>query len=252
MRLSARLTATVLALTVLAPVGGVTASSAAAASSCPLPTFGPGSNYHPVIDPTRFGPNVDNPWFPLTPGKINVYVGTKDGKRALNVVAPSTRTRVIDGVTTRIVEDRLYLNDVLEEKTADYYAQDECGNVWYFGEDTATVDRHGHVTSREGSFHAGVKGAEPGVFMQASPEIGRQFRQEWSPGQAEDRFTAIDLSAHVRVPAGNFNHALRTKEATDLEPGVLDNKVYAKGVGEVVEEAVKGPTEKLVLIEVID
>jgi hypothetical protein len=251
MKLTTRIATAVVALTVLAPIGAATARSAGAAT-CVLPTFGPGSSYHPQIDPARFGPDVDNPWFPLTPGKINVYVGTKDGKRALNVVAPSTRTRVIDGVRTRIVEDRLYLNDVLEEKTADYYAQDECGNVWYFGEDTATVDRHGHVTSREGSFHAGVKGAQPGVFMQASPEIGRQFRQEWSPGQAEDRFTAIDLSTRVKVPAGTFDHALRTKEATDLEPEVLDNKVYAKGIGEVVEEAVKGPTEKLVLIEVID
>ena len=87
--------------------------------------------------------------------------------------------------------------------------------------------------------------------MQAKPELGRQFRQEWSQGQAEDRFTAIDLSTHISVPAGKWVHALRTKEATDLESGVLDNKVYVKGVGEVVEEAVKGPKEKLVLIEVI-
>src|SRR3954453_17934967 len=124
MKFTTRLTTAVLALTVLAPIGAATARSAAAAS-CTLPTFGPGKSYHPQIDPSRFGPNVDNPWFPLTLGKINVYVGTKDGKRAINVVAPSPRTRVVDGVTTRIVEDRLYLNDVLEEKTADYYAQDD-------------------------------------------------------------------------------------------------------------------------------
>jgi len=222
------------------------------AATCVLPAFGPGRSYQPLIDPTRFGPNVDNPWYPLTPGRVDVYVGEKDGKRALDVVAPSTRTRVIDGVTTRVVEDRLYLDAVLAERTADYYAQDDCGNVWYFGEDTAELNAHGKVTNRGGSFHSGVHGGQPGVFMPANPAIGRQFRQEWSPGQAEDRFTTLSTSAHISVPAGSWTHALRTKEATDLEPGTLDNKVYVRGVGEVVENAVKGPMEKLVLVEVID
>lgn len=226
--------------------------AAAAGTSCPLPRFGPGAQYHPTFDPGGFTPDVTNPWFPLRPGVANVYVGTKDGKRALNIVKPSPRTRVVDGVRTRIVEDRLYLDGVLEEKTADYYAQDKCGNVWYFGEDTATLDRQGKVTSREGSFHAGTDGAQPGVYMQAKPELGRQFRQEWYAGHAEDRFRAVERSATVTVPAGRFAHALRTEERTDLEPGVLDTKLYVKGIGEVVEKAVRGPKEQLVLVEVIE
>ena len=225
---------------------------AASGSACPLPKFGSGAQYHPEVDPATFGSDVTNPWFPLRPGVVNVYVGTKDGKKAVDIVKPSSHTRVVDGVRTRVVEDRLYLDGVLEERTADYYAQDACGNVWYFGEDTATLDRHGKVTSREGSFHAGVAGAQPGVFMQAEPQLGRRFRQEWSKGQAEDQFRAVQRSARVTVPAGRFDHALRTGEVTDLEPGVLDNKVYARGVGELVEKAVKGPKEKLVLVEVID
>lgn len=239
--------ASALALAALVPL----AAPSAGASSCPLPKFGPGRQYHPTIDPSSFSPDVDNPMLPLNPGRILIYAGTKDGKQALNVFAPTARTKVIDGVTTRVVEDRLYLDDVLEEKTADYYAQDNCGNVWYFGEDTATLDEKGHVTSREGSFHAGVDGAQPGVFMQANPQLGRLFRQEWYEGHAEDRFKAIDLSTDVVVRAGRFHNALRTAEATRLEPDVLDNKVYVRGIGEVLEQAVKGPTEKLELIEVI-
>lgn len=165
--------------------------------------------------------------------------------------SPSTRTAVIDGVTTRIVEDQLYLNGVLEERTSDYYAQDNCGNVWYFGEDTAELDRNGNVISTEGSFHAGVDGAEPGVFMQAAPELGRVFRQEWYQGHAEDVFVAIDRNASITVPYGSFQNALRTAEATALEPDVLDNKYYVAGIGEVEEVAVRGPVEKLVLIGVV-
>ncbi len=218
---------------------------------CHLPTFGPGSNYHPRIKPAHFSPNVNNPLFPLKPGRELVYTGTKDGKSALDLFYTTSRTKVIDGVTTRVVEDRLYLDGALEERTSDYYAQDRCGNVWYFGEDTATLDEQGHVDSTEGSFHAGVNGAQPGVFMQARPQVGRQFRQEWFQGHAEDVFKVISLSAPITVPYGTFQHALRTAETTDLEPGVLDNKYYVKGIGQVAELSVKGPVERLQLVEVI-
>jgi hypothetical protein len=230
---------------------GVVPSAAAAGSSCPLPRFGPGVSYHPRIDPADFSPHVTNELFPLTPGKILVSTGIKDGKKALDLFAPSRRTRVIDGVRTRVVEDRGYLDNVLAERTSDYYAQDRCGNVWYFGEDTATLDRHGRVVDTEGTWHAGVDGAQPGVFMQAHPQLGRSFRQEWYQGQAEDAFKVIDHSATVAVPYGSFRHALRTAETTALEPGVLDNKYYVRGVGEVAEVSVKGPREVLRLVEVI-
>jgi len=213
--------------------------------------FGPGGAYRPTIDPASFSATVDNPYFPLTPGTTNVYTGAKDGKNALNLVAVTSRTRVVDGVTARIVEDRLYLDNVLEEKTSDYYAQDRCGNVWYFGEDTATLTPGGKVASTDGSFHAGVGGAQPGVFMQARPEVGRRFRQEWSPGNAEDTFDLVKPDTAIVVRAGHFTHALRTEETTALEPDVVDNKVYAKGIGEVVEQAVKGPVEVLRLVEVV-
>jgi hypothetical protein len=235
----------------VAAAAWVVPASAGAGSSWPLPRFGPGRNYHPHIDPANFSPNVTNKLFPLTPGKTLVYTGTKDRKKALNLVATTSRTKKIDGVTTRVVEDRLYLGNVLEERTSDYYAQDRCGNVWYFGEDTAELDRHGHVVSTEGSFHAGVDGAQPGVFIQAHPQLGRRFRQEWYQGHAEDVFKVIDLSAPVTVPNGSLRHALRTAETTALEPGVLDNKYFVRGIGEVAELAVKGPREELKLVEVI-
>ena len=216
-----------------------------------LPVFGPGRFYRPAINPADFSPNVDNPWFPLPVGTTYVYAGTKDGKTAIDVTVPSANTQVVDGVTTRVVEDRLYLDGRLEERTRDYYAQDKAGNVWYFGEDTATLDPHGHVTSTDGSFHAGVDGAQPGVFMQATPEVGRRFRQEWFPGHAEDTYKALNLAASVSVPYGSFANALQTRETTALEPGVVDNKYYVRGTGEVEELAVRGPLEKLTLVDVI-
>jgi hypothetical protein len=227
------------------------AGAGVASAACPLPPFGPGESYHPKLVRSGFTANVTNPWFPLTRGRTLVYAGVKDGKRALDLVMTSARTRLIDGVRTRIVEDRLYLDGTLAERTSDYYAQDRCGNVWYFGEDTATLDAHGRVTSTDGSFHAGRGGAEPGVFMQSRPRAGARFRQEWSPGHAEDTYLVLGASSRVRVAYGTFHHALHTAESTALEPAVLDNKYYARGIGELIEVAITGPREELRLVEVI-
>ncbi len=241
-------------LVVLAGLPGGAAAAGAqppASAGCALPVFGPGAKYRPQIDPAAFTSHVDNPLFPLVVGRTLVYSGTKDGKQAIDLFHASTRTLVVDGVRTRVVEDRLFLGGVLEERTSDYYAQDRCGNVWYFGEDTATLDRKGHVVSTDGSFRAGVHGAQPGVFMQAHPQVGRNFRQEWFVGQAEDVYRAVDLSTPIAVPYGKFGHALRTEERTALEPNVLDNKWYVAGIGQVEELAVEGPLEKLVLIDIL-
>lgn len=227
------------------------AAASAGSSACPLPSFGPGAAYHPSIHPADFTPDVTNPWFPLSQGTTYLYTGAKDGKNALDVFQVSRGTRMIDGVQTRMVNDRLFLDNVLEERTTDYYAQDRCGNVWYFGEDTATLDAAGNVVDRAGSFHAGEHGAQPGVFMQHDPQLGRRFRQEWAPGQAEDQYRALSTSTTISVRYGTFHNALRTTEKTDLEPGVIDNKYYARGLGEVEEVAVRGGTEKLTLVDVL-
>jgi hypothetical protein len=234
-----------------APIGGARSAATPPAAGCRLPAFGPGPAYHPHIDPAQFAARVDNPWFPLPPGRTLVYAGSKDGKSAIDVVRPSSRTRVVAGVRTRIVEDRLYLGGVLTERTADYYAQDRCGTVWYFGEDTAELDRQGRVVDTSGSFLAGVDGAQPGVFMPAHPRFGQRFRQEWYAGEAEDVFTVTGLHTAVRVPYGSFRHALRTGETTALEPGVVDQKFYVRGIGPVSERAIRGGTESLVLVDVL-
>ena len=218
---------------------------------CKLPVFGPGSSYHPKINPKDFSANVTNPWFPLKPGRTFVSTGVKDGEKALDLVVASSRTKLVDGVRTRVVEDRLYLSNVLAERTSDYYAQDRCGNVWYFGEDTAELDERGRVVSTEGSFHAGVDGAQPGVFMQAHPQLGRKFRQEWYAGHAEDVFWAVDRHAKVTVPLRTFRNALRTLETNALEPGVVDTKYYVRGIGQVAELSIRGPVEQLRLVAII-
>jgi hypothetical protein len=223
----------------------------AAKAHCALPHFGPGASYHPTINPANFSPNVTNPYFPLPPGHTYIYTGVDGTHPSSDIFEPSLRTKVIDGVRTRIVNDRVVKGGRVTERTSDYYAQDRCGNVWYFGEDTAELDKHGHVTSTEGSFHSGVDGAQPGVYIQRHPQIGRKFRQEWYAGHAEDVYQAVSTNVSRKVPYGSFHHGLLTKETNALEPGIVDHKIYGVHVGSIVENTVKGATERIELDDVL-
>ena len=207
----------------------------------------PATPTHPPAA-TGFGARVDNPWFPLRPGARYLYRGVKDGQPSRDVLTVTAATKVIQGVGCTVVRDRLYLRGRLEERTEDWYAQDKAGNVWYFGEATAELSPNGRVKSIEGSWQAGVDGARAGVFMPAHPHRGQTGRQEYYKGHAEDHFRVLSLSASVVTPAVSSSHALLTREWTPLEPGVVDHKLYVKGIGTVLEQTVKGGDERNALV----
>jgi hypothetical protein len=197
-----------------------------------------------------FSARVDNPWFPLKPGTTYIYRGVKDGKPSRDVVTVTGRVKVIQGAPCVVVDDRLYVKGRLHERTADWYSQDANGNVWYFGEATAELDSHGRVTTTEGSWEAGRDGARAGIFMPARPRVGYSGRQEFYKGHAEDHFSVLTLHARVHTRYVASAKALRTKEWTPLEPGVVDNKYYVHGIGMVVEQTVKGGDERNELVSV--
>jgi hypothetical protein len=199
---------------------------------------------------TGWAPRVTNPWFPLRPGTTYVYTGMRDGHPSRELFTVTRSTKVIQGVRCTAVFDRLYLRGRLFERTTDWYAQDRRGAVWYFGERTAELDANGHVTSTEGSWQSGVDGAKAGIYMSAHPSVGQSFRQELYRGHADDHFAVVSLKASVSVPYVTSHHALLTKEWTPLEPGVLDHKLYVRGIGTVKEETVKGGSERNVLMSV--
>lgn len=201
----------------------------------------------PSPDPDDFVAGIDNPWLPLRPGSEWVYEAT-DGETV--TVTVTDRTRDVAGVTTTVVSD--VVTDAegrVVEETFDWFAQDTSGNVWYFGEETVEYDDRGRP-DRAGSWEAGVGGARAGLVMPAEPRRGDGYQQEYLEGEAEDRATVLSVGTEEQtVPFGSFDGLLLTEDTTPLEPGLVERKYYARGVGLVLEETVAGGSGRAVLVE---
>jgi len=202
------------------------------------------------IDPTQFVSGVDNPYYPLPPGSTLIYRGVRDGASQVDRVHVTNRTKLVQGVETVVVLDIAKHSGRVIEKTYDFFAQDVDGNVWYMGENTKEFDAHGHVTSTEGSWEAGVDGAVAGIIMEAAPQVADGYRQEYLAGHAEDQAWILTLDNSIDVPYGRLHKVIRTMEWSPLEPNVVDEKWYAPGIGIVREVSVAGGQEVAKLVAV--
>jgi hypothetical protein len=134
------------------------------------------------------------------------------------------------------------------EDTLDWYAQDAEGNVWYLGEQTAEYE-NGEIVSTDGSWEAGIDGAQPGVVVPAEPEPGLGYRQEYLAGEAEDEAVVLSVSEQVEAPTDAYAGALLTRDTTPLQPEVSELKFYAPGIGPVLVVQTAGGASRETLVE---
>lgn len=206
--------------------------------------------YNPVIIPSDFVPEINNKFFTLVPGTTFIYESQTEDGTERNEVNVTNNTKIVLGVQTVVVWDRVWLDNDLIEETFDWYAQDKSGNVWYFGEDSKDY-MDGKITSTKGSWEAGIDGAKPGIIMQAIPTIGEPYRQEFYKGVAEDMAQVVGMDETVTVPYGTFTGCLKTKDWNSLEHGTEEHKIYCPDIGGVVLELVNEDEEKVELIDVL-
>ena len=173
-----------------------------------------------------FTTTIDNEYFPLKPGTTFLYEGGTEHSE----MSVTSDTKMVMGVECVVVDHREWEGEKLIERTYDWFAQDNKGTVWYFGEDTKEYE-NGKVVSTKGSWEAGVDGAKAGIIMPADPKVGHSYHQEYYPGEAMDMARVLGLEASVTVPYGSFDEVLETKEWTPLQPGFSEKKYYVRGVG---------------------
>ena len=118
------------------------------------------------------------------------------------VIPVLNQAETVDGVTTRVVEERELEDGELVEISRNFFAICNRDNsVFYFGEDVDFYE-NGVIVSHDGAGRAGVNGARAGILMPGTLLLGaRHFQgvahssQNFAPG----RFSA----PHVGQRSGN-------------------------------------------------
>lgn len=174
----------------------------------------------------------------LEPGYQLVYQGM-DGKDKVDLVITVTNeTRKIGNVECRIVTEDESVNGSLIEKSRNFFAFcQQTSSIYYFREEV-DIYKDGKIVDHEGQWIAEGQN-KCGVDMPGLPLIGARFFQEVAPGVAMDRIEIISIGETYDVPAGSFKNCMRTEETSPLEPGDVEYKVFAPGVGLLQDEVAK-------------
>ncbi|MFZ5511489.1 MAG: hypothetical protein ACOZCP_15710 [Pseudomonadota bacterium] len=173
-----------------------------------------------------------NDYFVLEPGFRLVLQGD-DTKLEITVL---DETRMVDGIVTRVVEEREWKDGKLYEVSRNYFALcEQTRDVFYFGEDVDFY-RDGKVVKHDGSWLAGQNGNRPGLMMAGTPKLKMKYYQEIAPGVAMDRAEIVSLDETCRTPAGTFAKCLKVREGSAIEIGAREYKYYAPGIGLVRDE----------------
>jgi hypothetical protein len=187
------------------------------------------------IEDCTFLTEGSSPFFPLIEGQVLTLAGEVDGVLEELVITTTDQTITIGSVVTRIVEERHTEDGELVEVSRNFFAHcAENNSVFYFGEDVDNYE-DGEIVNHNGSWQAGQGGATAGVIMPGLPLLGARYFQEVAPGIALDRAEVFRVNGDAQTPFQHFTGVLVTKETTPLEPGVVELKKYAPGIGIIAD-----------------
>lgn len=187
------------------------------------------------VEPGELSSTGRNPYFVLEPGAALTLAAGRE--QLVITVLPQTRT--VDGIETRIVEERETHSGALVEVSRNYFAISRRTNsVFYFGEEV-DIYKNGKVSGHEGAWLSGQNGARFGLMLPGLPLLGARYYQELAPRIAMDRAEVVSVTDTLVTPAGEFRNVLKVRETTPLEAGASEFKYYAPGVGLVQDGSLK-------------
>jgi hypothetical protein len=246
-----RTTAAASAVLLVAATLTLATAAGTAASPAPAELCGPGSAIHydagDFTQPTK----ISNKWLPLKPGMQYTTTGTvtsEDGVHAHSVIHTVTGlTKVIDGVTTRVLWDRDYQDGQLQESELAFFAQSSGGTVWLFGEYPEEYE-NGEFIGAPSTFIHGIAKAQAGTAMPARPSLrAPDHVQAYAPKVGFlDCGSVFQKHQHVCVPTGCYDDVLVIDEYNPLDPPEEGHqrKFYSAGTGLVKVTAVGGTDQE--------
>lgn len=191
------------------------------------------------ISSYTMSPNGDNPYWSLEPGRFVVLGSLEPDVTEFVVITVLHETEMVDGVATRVIEEREYENGQLAEISRNFFAQaEETGDVFYFGEDVDYY-KDGQVVGHDGEWRAGVDGARAGLYMPRQPVVGMRYYMEVAPNAAMDRAEIFETDATIETRMGTLDSCLVVTESSPLEPDDDSYKRYAPGVGMIFDDGLE-------------
>jgi len=179
-------------------------------------------------DPT----SVDNPLFPISSQASVLLLGQVDGEAFRTEVTLLPETRIIEWqgqqVETLVSQYVAYLDGRIHEVAYDFYAQDDTGAVWYFGEDVFNF-KDGFIADTHGTWIAGKDGPAA-MIMPADPQVGDVYRPENIPGFVFEEVTVKSVGETLEGPLGPVEGGLAIEELH--MDGSTEGKTFGPGYGE--------------------
>ena len=209
------------------------------------------------VEQYTFTSTGKNKYWSLKPGNFVVLgLMEADGSEYVKI-SVLDETELVDGVETRVVEEREFENGELVEISRNFYAMaKETGDVFYFGEDVDYFE-DGEVVRHDGEWRAGVNDAKPGLYMPGKPAVGMKYYMEYDPSRAMDRAEIFEVDATCEMPWETFDNCLVITEGSPLEPGDESYKRYAPKVGMIYDDSLevwkhgnRRPSEQLVELRI--
>lgn len=171
-------------------------------------------------------------YFVLEPG-FQLVLGKGSVKLQIKVL---DETKVVNGVTTRVVEEREWDKDQLTEVSRNYYVMcEQTKDVLHFGEDVEVYEK-GKFVKTQGTWIAGTNGNRPGLLVSGNPKLNMKYYQEIAPGVAMNRGEVVSLSETCKTAAGTFTQCMKVKGTSSIDKKKLEYKYYAPKIGLVKAE----------------
>ncbi len=191
------------------------------------------------LENCNFASSGSNNYFILEPGFQLILEDREDEDKPQLIITVLDETKVVDGIETRVVEERESEDGELVEISRNYFAVCQPSNdIFYFGEEVDDYE-DGELVSHEGAWLAGEKDSRAGLFMPGNVQVGLKHYQEIAPGVAEDRAEIVSVNDVLDTPAGTFTEVLKVEETNPLKPNEREFKFYAPGIGLLQDETLK-------------